>query len=416
MKKTGKFVLVTLLVLILLSLTSIFASFASAGELQVTEEHPFLVNDSWIPAKNLSVGDELLTIDGKKVRITEIEEVVSDETFSVYNLEAGFYHNFIVNGGDGLGVVVHNSLKFPLSEVSTKLDTSSTPAELINSELEKAYHHGRIIEILRSNGKRAPLIRLTIEELNNIKVFLEREVAAGLIELRSGGAYKDRVYYWDASSGVNLPKNLEFLRNKPGYVVVKFLRGAEVVVSELPHNDLHLEEAIGKLLNKKSMSLIGENFVPETYEVYQPAILLKSGGKYVAEGMIIQEGIESPSILVEGLSPTDPVVAARALNLQNNLRAQFPKVRADLERIIKEAGVVINDMTGGNLVVQLKDSGGEIVSLSDVLASDTLPGQVKLGLRTFEVGGSEVTAMGRGKLLDTRGIDYLNNLLNYHHP
>ena len=126
MKKTGKFgILVFGLFLILLASIIGFVSFASAGELQVTEEHPFLVNDSWIPAKNLSVGDELLTIDGKKVRITEIEEVVSDETFSVYNLEAGFYHNFIVNGGDGLGVVVHNSLKFPLSEVSTKLDTSS---------------------------------------------------------------------------------------------------------------------------------------------------------------------------------------------------------------------------------------------------------------------------------------------------
>src|SRR3989338_9821814 len=103
MKKTGKFVLVTLLVLILLSLTSIFASFASAGELQVTEEHPFLVNDSWIPAKELVVGDELLTIDGKKVRITEIEEVVSEESFKVYNLHVGGWNDFFAGG-----VLVHN--------------------------------------------------------------------------------------------------------------------------------------------------------------------------------------------------------------------------------------------------------------------------------------------------------------------
>ena len=115
MKKTGKFgILVFGLFLILLASIIGFVSFASAGELQVTEEHPFLVNDSWIPAKNLSVGDELLTIDGKKVRITEIEEVVSDETFSVYNLEAKKYSDFVVCGedecdNDSLGVVVHNS-------------------------------------------------------------------------------------------------------------------------------------------------------------------------------------------------------------------------------------------------------------------------------------------------------------------
>ena len=77
MKKTGKFVSVILLVLTLLS----FINFILAGELQVTEEHPFLVDGEWMPAKELVVGDVMQTIDGKKVRIISIEEVVENESF-----------------------------------------------------------------------------------------------------------------------------------------------------------------------------------------------------------------------------------------------------------------------------------------------------------------------------------------------
>ena len=71
MKKVGWFLVFGLFLILLVSVISL-ASLIRADELQVTEEHPFLVNDSWIPAKELVVGDELLTIDGKKVRITEI--------------------------------------------------------------------------------------------------------------------------------------------------------------------------------------------------------------------------------------------------------------------------------------------------------------------------------------------------------
>ena len=46
-----------------------------AGELRVTQEHPFLIEDEWIPASDLIVGDVLKTFDGKLVRITEIRDV-----------------------------------------------------------------------------------------------------------------------------------------------------------------------------------------------------------------------------------------------------------------------------------------------------------------------------------------------------
>jgi intein/homing endonuclease len=106
MKQRGKILfLVLALAFILISLSN----FSQAGTLKVTEEHPFLINGSWIPASDLKVGDELTTIDGKKVRITNITDVETKEPFPVYNLEAGKYHDFVVDGGDGVGVVVHNS-------------------------------------------------------------------------------------------------------------------------------------------------------------------------------------------------------------------------------------------------------------------------------------------------------------------
>ena len=106
MKQRGKILFLALaFAFIIISLSN----FSQAGTLKVTEEHPFLINGSWVSASDLKVGDELTTIDGKKVRITSIEDVETKEPFPVYNLEAEVYHDFVVDGGDGLGVVVHNS-------------------------------------------------------------------------------------------------------------------------------------------------------------------------------------------------------------------------------------------------------------------------------------------------------------------
>ncbi len=106
MKKIGGLVL-TFAFLFLLILSF---SFISAGELQVTQEHPFLINGNWMPAKDLVVGDILQTSNGGRVRITGIENIISEEPFLVYNFEDTFgINNYIVNGGDGVGVVVHNS-------------------------------------------------------------------------------------------------------------------------------------------------------------------------------------------------------------------------------------------------------------------------------------------------------------------
>ena len=101
----GKKIFLFLAVFLVLSL---FAglSLAQTNTLKVTSEHPFLVNNKWIPAKQLQVGDILKTIDGKTARITGIKDIVSDEVFPVYNLEASPYNDFVVEDG----LIVHNSM------------------------------------------------------------------------------------------------------------------------------------------------------------------------------------------------------------------------------------------------------------------------------------------------------------------
>jgi hypothetical protein len=88
----------------------LFLPLISAGQLNVTQEHPFLINGSWIEAKDLREGDLLQTSDGKNVRITNIKdvEVPENESVEVYNLEAGIYHDFVVCGDkdcNGIGGV-----------------------------------------------------------------------------------------------------------------------------------------------------------------------------------------------------------------------------------------------------------------------------------------------------------------------
>ena len=89
--KRGIFILIVLLSL----------SFVSAFQISVTREHPFLVNGNWISASSLQVGQILENIHGKKVRITNIEDVKKDT--SVFNIETSS-NNYVVDN-----LIVHNS-------------------------------------------------------------------------------------------------------------------------------------------------------------------------------------------------------------------------------------------------------------------------------------------------------------------
>src|SRR3989344_3624837 len=94
---------------------SISSNSQEQGQLKVTLEHPFYVNNEWVKAGELEVGDILKTNDGRKAVISSIEKVEVEEGVTVYNLEDELYHNYVVDGVDseegsiGSGVVVHNS-------------------------------------------------------------------------------------------------------------------------------------------------------------------------------------------------------------------------------------------------------------------------------------------------------------------
>ena len=94
-------------ILLVICFLALSFSIVSASQLKVTSEHPFLVNNNWIPASQLQVGDKLKTSDGKQVVIKNITEV--EDRVEVYNLEASPYSDFVVSDG----VIVHNS-KLPL--------------------------------------------------------------------------------------------------------------------------------------------------------------------------------------------------------------------------------------------------------------------------------------------------------------
>ena len=71
--------------------------------------HPFYVKNEdgtgeWKVASNLKAGDEVLSEDGKKAKVSEVKVEKLAEEITVYNLELDEVHTYFVAGG----VLVHN--------------------------------------------------------------------------------------------------------------------------------------------------------------------------------------------------------------------------------------------------------------------------------------------------------------------
>ena len=78
-------------------------------DIETTMFHPFYVKNEdgtgeWKAASNLKACDELLSEDGKKVKISEVKVEKLAEEITVYNLELDEVHTYYVAGG----VLVHN--------------------------------------------------------------------------------------------------------------------------------------------------------------------------------------------------------------------------------------------------------------------------------------------------------------------
>lgn len=71
--------------------------------IKTTEEHPFRVENRWVPAGHLKVGDMLMTLKGNTIKLESISYETGD--FPVYNLEVENGHNYYVSAAT---ILVHN--------------------------------------------------------------------------------------------------------------------------------------------------------------------------------------------------------------------------------------------------------------------------------------------------------------------
>ncbi len=143
-KRVLYFICIILFLSLFIGISALNLNSIKKNSLKVTLEHPFLItencsnflssknlknkqdfscNNNWISASELKVGDELITADGKKARITGIEDVVSDKPFLVYNLEDKLYHNYVLEDG----LIVHNSNTRNLASLLLKYHIKNYP-------------------------------------------------------------------------------------------------------------------------------------------------------------------------------------------------------------------------------------------------------------------------------------------------
>ncbi|MEI7014988.1 TIGR04388 family protein [Leptospira licerasiae] len=124
--------------------TTILKITDSKGEvIETTWNHPFYVTAGmWVKAKDLIVGDEFLTIDGKEIKVASIQESIRDE--KVYNLEVEDAHTYYVSEN---GVLVHNSDY--AKDVQTKFTKEYEAAGVLKAE-DKI---GALLEVARNYWK-----------------------------------------------------------------------------------------------------------------------------------------------------------------------------------------------------------------------------------------------------------------------
>lgn len=80
--------------------------FDNCTKIKSTENHPVYTPNGFIEIGKLNVGDTVLGIDGKEIKLTEKTYVGTD---TVYNIEVDTYHTYIANN-----IRVHNKTKSPI--------------------------------------------------------------------------------------------------------------------------------------------------------------------------------------------------------------------------------------------------------------------------------------------------------------
>ena len=86
--------------------------------IRTTAEHPFYVlGKGWTAARDLQIGDVLLSHDGRQVPVEDLLETGERET--VYNLRIADYHTYFVGGSEwGFSVWAHNACVYQATDRS----------------------------------------------------------------------------------------------------------------------------------------------------------------------------------------------------------------------------------------------------------------------------------------------------------
>ncbi len=81
--------------------------YVNGEKIKATPEHPFwVVNEGWVKAEDLELGDEVLLYSGEVANVEKVEKEELDKAVKVYNFEVEDWHTYFVSGED---VLVHNT-------------------------------------------------------------------------------------------------------------------------------------------------------------------------------------------------------------------------------------------------------------------------------------------------------------------
>jgi uncharacterized protein len=107
-----------------------------------TDEHPFYVpaREAFVPARELQVGDQLISHNGQLLRIDAIHSTLQIAT--VYNLRVADYHTYFVGCDEwGWSVWAHNACKVDTADVEAYMKQLATGKKVdwnsINPNLSK---------------------------------------------------------------------------------------------------------------------------------------------------------------------------------------------------------------------------------------------------------------------------------------
>lgn len=100
-----------------------------------TPGHKFYANNKWVSAEDLRAGDILVSVNGEKVVVEQVQHEILETPIKVYNIEVQDNNTYLV--GKENGVVVHNS-----ACSNKKIDANGNPVETHHIASDKSIKSG----------------------------------------------------------------------------------------------------------------------------------------------------------------------------------------------------------------------------------------------------------------------------------